>query len=301
MAKVYEKSISQLSNNSQQHLSPTQLLQHPPIFQQQHSLLSNGSGNLNSNNNNALANANIMSGMSSFDDDSLPDYSEFDSESVTLDYFKESSRRPSPSKMAPTTTIETITITRPLKVIAFICGVIVILLMIMALASTDWLMAEGWRQGLFVHCIEDDVVPPLPFNIIDPPGCYPSRDVFYIKATAVLCVITLITDVIATILTGLGLKTQNHTLKYKFYRIAVLVMLLSLLAVLSALIIYPVCFAGELNLANRPIWEFGWAYGVGWGAAIFLFGAVVLLLCDKESEEIYYKERKIVHENQMRA
>lgn len=49
--------------------------------------------------------------------------------------------------------------------------------MIMALASTDWLMAEGWRQGLFVHCIEEDVLPPLPFNIIDPPGCYPSRDV----------------------------------------------------------------------------------------------------------------------------
>ncbi|XP_061402210.1 transmembrane protein 47 isoform X1 [Musca vetustissima] len=311
MAKVYEKSISQLSNNSsslqpQQHLLVAQLLhqqqqqqqqQHPNGLQQQQSLLSNGSRvNLNLSNN-----ANIIGGMSSFDDDSLPDYSEFDSESVTLDYFKESSRRPSPSKMAPTTTIETITITRPLKVIAFICGVIVILLMIMALASTDWLMAEGWRQGLFVHCIEEDVLPPLPFNIIDPPGCYPSRDVFYIKATAVLCVITLITDVIATILTGLGLKTQNHTLKYKFYRIAVLVMLLSLLAVLSALIIYPVCFAGELNLANRPIWEFGWAYGVGWGAAIFLFGAVVLLLCDKESEEIYYKERKIVHENQMRA
>jgi hypothetical protein len=39
---------------------------------------------------------------------------------------------------------------------------------------------------------------------------------------------------------------------------------------------------------------------VGWGAAIFLFGAVVLLLCDKESEEIYYKEKKIVHESAMR-
>lgn len=71
-------------------------------------------------------------------------------------------------------------------------------------------------------------------------------------------------------------------------------------------------FSRDLNLffinrfflystGNRPIWEFGWAYGVGWGAAIFLFGAVVLLLCDKESEEIYYKERKIVHESQMRA
>lgn len=74
-----------------------------------------------------------------------------------------------------------------------------------------------------------------------------------------------------------------------------------MISILIALVLYPVCFAAELNLGNRPIWEFGWAYGVGWGAAIFLFGAVVLLLCDKESEEIYYKERKIVHESQLRA
>jgi multidrug efflux pump subunit AcrB len=105
--------------------------------------------------------------------------------------------------------------------------------------------------------------------------------------------------------------------KYKFYRIAVLVMIVALLSLLIALILYPVCFASELSQGNRTIWEFGWAYGVGgfnlfkfanfrqlirnfflgWGAAIFLFGAVVLLLCDKESEEIYYKERKIVHES----
>lgn len=31
----------------------------------------------------------ILGGFSSFDSDSLPEYSEFDSESVTLDYFKE--------------------------------------------------------------------------------------------------------------------------------------------------------------------------------------------------------------------
>ncbi|KAJ8984926.1 hypothetical protein NQ317_012176 [Molorchus minor] len=37
------------------------------------------------------------------------------------------------------------------------------------------------------------------------------------------------------------------------------------------------------------------------GAAIFLFGGVILLMCDKESEEIYYKERKIVHDNDSRA
>lgn len=124
----------------------------------------------------------------------------------------------------------------------------------------------------------------------------------------------MITDAISTLLTGIGLKTLDANIKYKFYRIAVLVSMVSLLSLLVALILYPVCFASELSLGNRAVWEFGWAYGVGefvkhiffffeilyiylgWGAAIFLFGAVVLLLCDKESEEIFYKERKIVHE-----
>lgn len=62
------------------------------------------------------------------------------------------------------------------QVIAFICGLIVIILMIMGLASTDWLMAAGWRQGLFMHCIEEDAPQPLPFNMQEPPGCYQSRD-----------------------------------------------------------------------------------------------------------------------------
>lgn len=111
--------------------------------------------------------------------------------------------------------------------IAFICGVIVVLLMVLALTSTDWLMAESWRQGLFVHCIEENYMPPLPFNLQDPPGCYPSRDAAYIKITAALCIITLITDTIATLLTGLGLRSQDHNTKYKYYRLAVLVMMIA--------------------------------------------------------------------------
>lgn len=69
------------------------------------------------------------------------------------------------------------------------------------------------------------------------------------------------------------------------------------LSVLIALVIYPACFAAEIEQSNRSVWEFGWAYGVAWGSAIFLFGAILLLLCDKETEEIYYKERTITHEN----
>ncbi|XP_043283376.1 transmembrane protein 47 isoform X2 [Venturia canescens] len=182
------------------------------------------------------------------------------------------------------------------QVIAFICGVIVIILMIMGLASSEWLMALGWRQGLFTHCIDPDAPTPLPFNMPGPSGCHYARDAGYIKAAAALCVVCLLADIAATLLTGLGLRSKDHRNKHKCYRIAVFCMGLALVSLLIALVIYPVFFAAELNLGNRTVWEFGWAYGVGWGAAIFLFGGAVLLLCDKESEEIYYKERKIVRE-----
>lgn len=49
--------------------------------------------------------------------------------------------------------------------------------MIMGLVSTDWLMAAGWRQGLFMHCIEEHAEEPLPFNTKGGTGCYTARDV----------------------------------------------------------------------------------------------------------------------------
>ena len=99
--------------------------------------------------------------------------------------------------MAPMTVIETITITRPLKVtfqfaayhcvsfllitvafqvIAFLCGALALALLVMCLASTDWLMTQGFRQGLFLHCIEGGAEQPLPFGLKDGVGCYPVRD-----------------------------------------------------------------------------------------------------------------------------
>ncbi|GBP22410.1 hypothetical protein EVAR_11926_1 [Eumeta japonica] len=235
-------------------------------------------------------------------------------------------------------------------VIALICGLLVVVLMVLGLASADWLMAAGWRQGLFMHCIDPNAPLPLPFDIVAQPGCYAARPAPYInqrtctagtcllidfqdvrswvtcnrlRAAAGLCVATLAADVCGAVLTGLGLGAADHRTKFRYYRFAVLamalackylhlypalvitvayaklcccsgwLMLCAVMFILIALVIYPVCFAAELNLGNRSVWEFGWAYGVGWGAAIFLFGAVVLLLCDKESEELYYKERKV--------
>ncbi|KRG01103.1 uncharacterized protein Dmoj_GI23228, isoform B [Drosophila mojavensis] len=58
--------------------------QHAQQQQQQHQ----GNIGIYGNKMNVIPNY-TLSGMSSFDAESLPDYSEFDSESVTLDYYKE--------------------------------------------------------------------------------------------------------------------------------------------------------------------------------------------------------------------
>lgn len=67
------------------------------------------------------------------------------------------------------------------QVIALICGLLVVILMVLGLASADWLMAAGWRQGLFMHCIDPGAPMPLPFDITAQPGCYAARPAPYIK------------------------------------------------------------------------------------------------------------------------
>ena len=69
------------------------------------------------------------------------------------------------------------------------------------------------------------------------------------------------------------------------------VALFSVLLMIIALIVFPVMFMKEIEERQKPEWFFGWAYGIGWGATIFLFGASILLLVDKESEEIFYREK----------
>ena len=41
-------------------------------------------------------------------------------------------------------------------------------------------------------------------------------------------------------------------------------------------------------LGNRRVWELGFGYGAAWSSLIFMFVALVLLICDRESEELYY-------------
>ena len=49
--------------------------------------------------------------------------------------------------------------------------------------------------------------------------------------------------------------------------------------------------------------EFSWGFGYGaaWCCLIFIFISVVLLICDRESEEIFYKERPVEEDEEEEA
>ncbi len=46
------------------------------------------------------------------------------------------------------------------------------------------------------------------------------------------------------------------------------------------------------------VWGFGFGYAVSWIAFLMIFGSLVLLICDRESEEIFYKERQVEDEEE---
>jgi len=148
---------------------------------------------------------------------------------------------------APQVTIETITVTRPLKVIAFTCCVITVILMLGATSTADWMMAEGWREGLFVQCVSEGAHLPLPFGIEPEVGCSAARTSGYLRGCAALCIIGLIFDFFGTTLTCLGLKSTDPNKKYKYYRVSIYALVTAGVIFLLAAIIYPVQFAKDLK------------------------------------------------------
>merc|ERR1711983_155966 len=227
---------------------------------------------------------------------------------------------------SPQVTIETITVTRPLKVIAFTCCFITVILMVAATSTSDWIQGDGWREGLFEKCVNDYAPLPLPFGMEAEAGCSKSRGASYIRGCAALVVIGLLFDFFGTFLTGLGLRSTDPNKKYKYYRVAIYALIIALSALLLAAIIYPVQFSKDLanedsdddndgveddededddgdgkeddEEAGARTYTFGFGYGATWGSIILIFASVVLLICDRESEEIFYKERQIEEEEE---
>ena len=65
----------------------------------------------------------------------------------------------------------------PAQVIAFTCCFITVILMVAATSTSDWVVAEGWREGLFERCVTEGAHLPLPFDMEEVAGCSKARGV----------------------------------------------------------------------------------------------------------------------------
>merc|ERR1719190_81161 len=117
-----------------------------------------------------------------------------------------------------------------------------------ATSTADWILAEGWREGLFMQCIEEGATP-LPFNMDPTVGCSKARSAGYVGLVAAFVIIGLICDFFGTFLTGLGLRSTDPNKKYKYYRVAIYALVVAVVLFVLAAIIYPVSFSKDLAKA----------------------------------------------------
>uniref|UniRef100_A0AC35UEY6 Transmembrane protein 47 n=1 Tax=Rhabditophanes sp. KR3021 TaxID=114890 RepID=A0AC35UEY6_9BILA len=197
--------------------------------------------------------------------------------------------------VAQTTTIETITVVRPLKITALICLLISLALLVVALATDYWLRTASFHKGLFRECTDtNDDARTRPVSGAPPPGeCKKPSGEAYVNAVIALMIIGGIFTIFALVTNILGLKSDDHHRKYVFYKVATSTALFTVLCQIISLILFPACFYVRMSDYNINNWEFDWSYGIAWCSCMFAFGASLLLICDKEHEEVYYKEKTV--------
>ncbi|EGT34933.1 hypothetical protein CAEBREN_09268 [Caenorhabditis brenneri] len=159
------------------------------------------------------------------------------------------------------------------------------------------LKTGSFRTGLFKECTSsNEPTHAPPFTGAPAPGhCHgPSRNNVFLKIVAALLFIGLALTAISTLLNIVGLSKSDVRGKYTWYRFATYTAAGAMIFYLIALIIFPVIFYSQMSdYGSRRNWEVDWSYGIAWGATLFTLGASIMLICDKEHEEVYYKEKTI--------
>ncbi|VDM99153.1 unnamed protein product [Thelazia callipaeda] len=69
------------------------------------------------------------------------------------------------------TTIETVTVIRPLKVIALVCLLIAFILLFVCLCTTWWLRSGDFRTGLWLECTASHQIQPTIAGAPPPGKC----------------------------------------------------------------------------------------------------------------------------------
>ena len=142
-----------------------------------------------------------------------------------------------------------------------LCGISVFLL-IAAIFNADWANSDGWREGLFLQCVDKDISTPLPFNqpieMAGSDGChsrvkcnqgkciqenaaeeenadkpqkvkYGDKEIEvveympqYMKKVLILLVIGLLLDIGGTVFTGMGAKSDDKEKIQRYNKLAII-------------------------------------------------------------------------------
>uniref|UniRef100_A0A915I9J1 Uncharacterized protein n=1 Tax=Romanomermis culicivorax TaxID=13658 RepID=A0A915I9J1_ROMCU len=222
------------------------------------------------------------------------------------------------------TTIHSVTVVRTTKVCALICLILSLILLIIAMLTSSWVKIGPVSSGLLSPCpVDGRTSQNVGRTIRDLDQCYSDsvelknmlenlgskRNTFfektgtvdsqnlenYAKVSVALFIVVICLHAIGIFITLLGLGSRVSSRKYLYYRISLYFVLFSILLVLIALIVFPLCFYSDFEnqvpSAHSP--DLGWSYAVAWCSVAMTFCAALLIICDKEHEEVYYKEKTV--------
>lgn len=207
---------------------------------------------------------------------------------------------------APTAKLETVVVASPIKTMSYLFNIIAFIVAFCATLSTFWIIEDkDTRYGLWHKCeiyngtaqeqADNDLLNDQHLT------CEVFNRVWTQLCGALVAVATVCAG-FGVALTFFGFNHQKRQdRKMKFYRSALFVHFVGILCLVLALTIFPLYFVNELSDENESDWYFGWSYGAGWGAVIFLVGASILLICDRNREEIFYKETLYLNEDEENA
>lgn len=196
---------------------------------------------------------------------------------------------------APTAKLETVVVNSPIKSLSFLFNIFAFLTCLFAVSGSFWIIEDSdTRYGLWQKCeiyngTAEELADDDRYN--DQHLHCDLYNKVWTQLCGALCAVASLCAGLGVVLIYLGFNHQERQdRKMKFYRSALFVHFVGILCLLIALAIYPLYFISELSERNEDNWYFSWSYGAGWGGCIFLFLAGILLICDRNREEIFYKE-----------
>lgn len=195
---------------------------------------------------------------------------------------------------APMAEMETVVVTRGVKVLACLFGLLSFLLLITVTGSTAWALESGagdpyTAYGLFEECkVSANSEEEAKTIGTESFMCIGHKIVpTWLLACQVLMVVAIFLAFISFLTVAIGLCSSVEGCKFGAYRAGIYGYFFTILCIIITNVLYPIKFFQDKEGENVVL---GWTYGLGWGLAVFLLAGALMLILDK-GEELALREK----------